>query len=503
MAKTQYFSKMENLFQNDAEFLKINNFHLEETMKDFKHLLKTTIKPSLGNISKLSIKPQSSISSLYGTVKDHKQNFPLRPIGTAYDSLTLGAEEYISKIFAPLRKNCTYAIKSQIEFKQKILQIRPDFDPAKHEIFSLDVNSLFPNINNTRVINYILTEVFKDPKLYFFEKDKKGYTLPVPTREKLRKFLHGVLNNFNIFNCHIGIFSQRKGVKMGSPHSSLFADLFLGILERTVVSKLERQGHVLKWLRYVDDCIIVAKKGSFEHILEKVNKWDKSITFSYERMIENELNFLSSTIYLVDNTFKFRPYRKSGSETLLTNYKKATISQKYLVSNISTMLHNSKNSSSDDEILLNDLETNLKPIFLKNSYPFKLIKSKFQQFLEYGPKPKPPDVTFTLCISYSSKNIDYHVQKLIKQIKLILPTFHIRLAYKGIKVSNLFSSDSKPGTPRLDTTNCIYHFKCLCFSNYVGMTARKVKTRAKEHRTLSTAKTYTITSVALTTSLGF
>ena len=246
MAKTQYFSKMENLFQNDAEFLKINNFNLEETMKDFKHLLKTTINPSLGNISKLSIKPQSSISSLYGTVKDHKQNFPLRPIGTAYDSLTLGAEEYISNIFAPLRKNCTYAIKSQIEFKQKILQIRPDFDPAKHEIFSLDVNSLFPNINNTRVINYILTEVFKDPKLYFFEKDKKGYTLPVPTREKLRKFLHGVLNNFNIFNCHIGIFSQRKGVKMGSPHSSLFADLFLGILERTVVSKLERQGHVLK-----------------------------------------------------------------------------------------------------------------------------------------------------------------------------------------------------------------------------------------------------------------
>ena len=67
---------------------------------------------------------------------------------------------------------------------------------------------------------------------------------------------------------------------MGSPHSSLFADLFLGILERTVVSKLERQGHVSKWLRYVDDCIIVAKKGSFEHILEKVNKWDKSITFS-------------------------------------------------------------------------------------------------------------------------------------------------------------------------------------------------------------------------------
>ena len=76
MTKSEYFSKLENLFQNDTDFLKINNFNLEQTTNNFKHLLKTTINPSLGNISKLSIKPQSSISSLYGTVKDHKQNLP-------------------------------------------------------------------------------------------------------------------------------------------------------------------------------------------------------------------------------------------------------------------------------------------------------------------------------------------------------------------------------------------------------------------------------------------
>ena len=135
-------------------------------------------------------------------------------------------------------------------------------------------------------------------------------------------------------------------------------------------------------------------------------------------MIDNELNFLSSTIFIEDNTFRFRPYRKNGCETILTNYKKTTISKKYLVSNISTMLHNSKNSSSDEEILLKDIKTNLKPILGNNCYPLKLLDSKFKQFLEYGPKPKPPDVTFTLCISYSSKNIDFHIQKMIKQIKI-------------------------------------------------------------------------------------
>ena len=74
---------------------------------------------------------------------------------------------------------------------------------------------------------------------------------------------------------------------------------------------------------------------------------------------------------------------------------------------------------------VNDMENNLKPIFLKNAYPLKLIE---YQFLQNGPKPKPPEVTFTLCILYTSKNINFHMQKLTKHIKLVLPSFYIRLA---------------------------------------------------------------------------
>jgi hypothetical protein len=81
-------------------------------------------------------------------------------------------------------------------------------------------------------------------------------------------------------------------------------------MEQTVIAKLAKQGIVFKWIRYVDDCICVAQKGSFQNILNKVNKWDKNIEFSYEKMLDNKLNFSSSTIYLENNTFEFRPYRK-------------------------------------------------------------------------------------------------------------------------------------------------------------------------------------------------
>ena len=276
---------------------------------------------------------------------------------------------------------------------------------------------------------------------------------------------------------------------MGSPLSSLFADLFLGMLERTIIARLERQGHIFKWLRYVDDCIVIAKKGSFDHILNKDNNWDKKIISSNEQMVDNELTFLSSTIFLSNGSFEFRPSRKNGADTIITNFKKATISEKYLVSNIYTMLHHSQNSCSNHDILLNDMENNLKPIFIKNAYPLKLIQSNFRKFLQNGPKPKPPDVTFTLCVPYTSKNIDYHLQKLIRQIKTLIPDFHVRLAYKGIKLSNLFSADAKPkNNDEIETTNCCYHFKCLCLSHYVGMTSRTIRARAKEHRNPSSAK---------------
>ena len=172
-------------------------------------------------------------------------------------------------------------------------------------------------------------------------------------------------------------------------------------------------------------------------------------------MLDNKLNFLSSTIFLENDTFEFRPYRKQASETILSNFRKAIISEKYLISNIFTMLHLSKNSSSTHEILLYAMENNLKPILLNKAYPLKLINSKFTEFLQNGPKPKPPDVISTLNLPYTSRNMDYHIKKMINDIKLIMPTFHIRLVYKSIRVSNLFSADSKPKkSDILESTNC-------------------------------------------------
>jgi hypothetical protein len=65
-------------------------------------------------------------------------------------------------------------------------------------------------MNTTRIISEILKIVYKNPNLYFKEKDEDGRSLPIPEKSNLRKFLHNVLENFNVFECQFGIFSQSQ-----------------------------------------------------------------------------------------------------------------------------------------------------------------------------------------------------------------------------------------------------------------------------------------------------
>ena len=66
--------------------------------------------------------------------------------------------------------------------------------------------------------------------------------------------------------------------------------------------------------------------------------------------------------------------------------------------------------------------------------------------------------------------------------------FSINGEKKGPTVYSKISNYIFKNSDILDTTNCSYNFECTCSSHYVGITARMLKTRAKEHRNPSSAK---------------
>ena len=126
---------------------------------------------------------------------------------------------------------------------------------------------MYPNINITRTVDYIIATIFRNPKNCFkHEKDSKGYTLPIPTKKDFKEYLLGVLQDYNFFECQTGTYKQLRGLQMGSTIAPLIANIFIGCLERAVITKLIKSGDIISWTRYADDNLAIIKRGSHEKI---------------------------------------------------------------------------------------------------------------------------------------------------------------------------------------------------------------------------------------------
>ena len=94
---------------------------------------------------------------------------------------------------------------------------------------------------------------------------------------------------------------------MGSCLSSI---LFVHLMEESVITRLKKTGGILSWVRFADDVICIAKKGSVEKIHEKINKWDSNLKFTCEKMFENSLICLDCELYISENgSIEFRNYK--------------------------------------------------------------------------------------------------------------------------------------------------------------------------------------------------
>ena len=274
---------------------------------------------------------------------------------------------------------------------------------------------------------------------------------------------------------------------MGSTIAPLIANIFIGCFERSVVKKLIDKGLIISWTRYADDCIAIIKKNSHDEILTALNSWDQDLKFTSEFLIENKLTFLSSKMFLQDGKIEFKTFRKSGIETLKSNYRTSVLCRRYLISNIFTALNHSKQSCSNEDLFLNDLPT-LKEIFLRNGYPEKILTEKFAQFLCSPEKPEQPEISFTFCIDYTNSKIEHYLRELESRIKGFIPNFRIRFAYKSVTIEQIYIKGCKPEYSKLDSCFLIYKFLCTCSTRYVGRTICTLKTRANHHKQFSRAK---------------
>ena len=158
---------------------------------------------------------------------------------------------------------------------------------------------------------------------------------------------------------------------------------------------------------------------------------------------------------------EFETYHKNGLNRITSNYQKTVMSKRYLKSGIFTDLHNSLYSCSTQELFLSDMP-NIKEIFLRNGFPEKILDEKFATFLCSPEKPEQPEISMTFSINYTSHKIEYYLRTLVNHIKTFIPKFHVRFAYKSMRIKQIFSKDGKPVTTKENSCFLCYKFKCTC-----------------------------------------
>ena len=145
-------------------------------------------------------------------------------------------------------------------------------------------------------------------------------------------------------------YEQTEGAAMGSPSSSIVANLFMEDLEVQAI-KTSPSPPVL-WKRYVDDTFTIIKKQHKNSFLEHLNSINPSIKFSSEETrIDGSMPFLDILIApREDGSLQTLVYRKPTHTDLYLQWDSHhTIPSKYSV--VGTLYHRAKTICSNQDVL--------------------------------------------------------------------------------------------------------------------------------------------------------
>ena len=259
--------------------------------------------------SKLLPKEPKS-SNLYLLPKVHKQFETIpkgRPIIAACGSNT----ERISWLLDSIAKTSVKNLESYIEDTPDLLRYFEEVNkeenlPAGSKPYSIDIKSFYTNIT-------------LDEGIKAFEETLNDIpNKPFPT-EYLIKLLKLVMG-CNIFKFDEEYWIQLIGTSMGTRVAPTYANLFMGKLEKILLSKCPEnlKQYLHTWKRFIDDIFIIwsGSCSQFEDFFKFINSYHPTIKFDPPQHNEedNSCNFLDMKISIEDSRIQTDLYRKETTK---------------------------------------------------------------------------------------------------------------------------------------------------------------------------------------------
>ena len=291
MNKKDYISEANRQLNNPKHYKKICSPVYPETSKTLKTIIKSL--QSKGYLTKqqveyLNPEEKSRPRHFYMLPKIHKTTDkwtvpgkipPGRPIISDCSSESYKISEYVDHHLAPLATSHPSFVKDTQDFISKISELEI---PKDAMLVTLDVDSLYTNINNKDGIKAVANKLRETP----------GSNRP--DKQLLELLEISLLNNDFEFNGQW--YLQIFGTAMGKKFAPNYANIFMAQWEQEALSKCHKKP--LLYLRYLDDIFIIwtHSEAEFQSFFETLNQHHESIKLK-STVSHSTIDFLDVTVF--------------------------------------------------------------------------------------------------------------------------------------------------------------------------------------------------------------
>lgn len=433
----------------------VNQLHHKELINDYMRCKLTTYT--------------ATESKMYGVIKYHKQNCPVRPVTSINNAPQEKLSKWICSRITNINTNNKYNFIDSWDFVQKLEGIQID---DNEEIISTDMVSMFTSIPNEVKMNSLKK---RWPLLVSEFQHKMDWRF----FEEIIKFC---TEDSSYFSCLDKKWMQVRGSAMGNSLSPILADFVLTDIFDYTFEKLKFTPKFVG--KYVDDAFLIIPRNMKTLLMDVLNSFHPNIKFTIETEVNGSMPYLDTKVHRKDGILITNWYSKPTSKGRFLNYFSAhNMSMKVNTAlGVLRRIFGLSNSCfwNENTIIAREL-------LIKNSYPKKLVeklitdtirKITHQRTNNISIQHPNEDTNHFSSITY----VPHLSEKLRKCIKPKCPDLNIAFKHNNTIGKTLYSK-IKDKNPVQETSNVVYKIPCKdCNKTYIGQTSQKIRKRNYGHK---------------------
>jgi hypothetical protein len=458
MGKTEYISKTEE-FIEQGPYETVKYDYTNRYQAKIKKLMKENIMFS-DYEKKQIMESNPSIPTLKCQIKLHKEGMPIRPIISFIGAPSYKLARTLSRI---LREKFEFKKVYSIKKSRELIQELDNVEIGNNtKLISIDVKDMFTNIPIDKVM-----ELIKENRMNKFQ-----------YKDQMVEMIKTCMEQ-NYFRFNNKFYIQKKGLPMGSSLSPIMAEIYMNELENNVMNSSMYKNNIKKWVRYVDDILIIweDENKQIDKFMEELNGIEMGIQFK-EEIGGEKIAYLDLNIMITEGKkFEVDIYRKSTYSDAVIPYD-SFHPVGYKMAGIYSMCYRAVKCLRNKRTMCKEIER-IKEIVKNNNYKpsvvDKVIKKIYKR-MDKGERNKEEiQEKYLGAITY----VGWKTEKIRKCFK----KYGINVATK--KSKTVFEYIKNKGIEEIPTIkkSGIYRIKCEeCEMVYIGETGRSVECRLKEHK---------------------